>query len=87
VDTASVFAPAGVAKYGLDTAGPRSAAPSELHAMNAPAEADAKTGGLLSIHNPLTWFAVLAAVTLGLAGVSTSVRVGPAKAGVAVGKA
>lgn len=37
--------------------------------------------------NPLFWFGVLAAVTFGLAGAATSVRVGPFRAGVSAGKA
>jgi hypothetical protein len=36
--------------------------------------------------NPLFWFGVIAAASVGLMGYSTTVRVGPAKAGVAIGK-
>jgi hypothetical protein len=36
--------------------------------------------------NPLFWFGVLAAASVGLMGYSTTVRVGPAKAGVEIGK-
>ncbi len=39
-----------------------------------------------SPRNPLFWFGVLAAATFGFMGYSTTVRVGPAKAGVSVGK-
>ncbi|MEU0788034.1 hypothetical protein ABZ341_41710 [Streptomyces sp. NPDC006173] len=36
--------------------------------------------------NPLFWFGVIAAASVGLMGYSTTVRVGPAKAGISVGK-
>lgn len=36
--------------------------------------------------SPLFWFGMLAAVTFGLIGASTAVRVGPFKAGVSAGK-
>lgn len=36
--------------------------------------------------NPLFWFGIVAAVSVGLMGYSTTVRVGPAKAGVEIGK-
>jgi len=39
-----------------------------------------------SPENPLFWFGVLAAASVGLMGYSTTVRVGPAKAGIEVGK-
>jgi hypothetical protein len=35
--------------------------------------------------NPLFWFGLLAAASIGLMGYSTTVRVGPAKAGVEIG--
>jgi hypothetical protein len=37
--------------------------------------------------NPLFWFGVVAAVSVGLMGYSTTVRVGSAKAGVSIGSA
>lgn len=39
-----------------------------------------------SPENPLFWFGLLAAASVGLMGYSTTVRVGPAKAGIEVGK-
>jgi hypothetical protein len=41
---------------------------------------------LLSLHNPLTWFAIFAAATFGLIGFSSSARVGKARARINVGK-
>lgn len=41
--------------------------------------------GWLDPENPLLWFGVLLAATLGLVGVAGAVRVGPARARVAVG--
>jgi hypothetical protein len=38
-----------------------------------------------SPQNPLFWFGVVAAASIGLMGYSTTVRVGPAKAGVTIG--
>lgn len=39
-----------------------------------------------SPRNPLFWFGVVAAATVGLMGYSTTVRVGPAKGSVEIGK-
>lgn len=39
-----------------------------------------------SPQNPLFWFGVVAAVSVGLMGYSTTVRVGSASAGVSIGK-
>ena len=74
------------AKYGFQSYGPPTSAPSQLHSMATPIEGEAARASLTSIHNPLTWFGVLAAFTLGLAAVSTTVRVGPARVSGAVGK-
>lgn len=84
MDTA--YAPGGPARFGLNPVGPKSPAPTELNAMATPADGVAATGSLVSLSNPLTWFAVLAALTLGLASVSTSVRAGNASAAVKIGK-
>lgn len=40
----------------------------------------------VSPHSPLFWFGVIAAASVGLMAYSTSVRVGPVSAAVAVGK-
>lgn len=47
---------------------------------------DASSGKPWSPDNPLFWFGALLAVTVGLIGAATSVRVGPFKAAVAAGK-
>lgn len=41
---------------------------------------------LVDPRNPIMWFGVILAVTVGAAGVAGSVRLGPAKAGAALGK-
>lgn len=41
---------------------------------------------LLSLRNPLTWFAIFAAATFGLVGLSSTTRVGPARANLKIGK-
>ncbi len=78
--------PGGFARYHLSATGPLSSATTELNAMATPAVGAAAAGSLLSLHNPLTWFGIIAAVTFGLAAISTSVRVGPVKAGLQLGK-
>ncbi|MCU1449331.1 MAG: hypothetical protein JWP02_1501 [Acidimicrobiales bacterium] len=47
-----------------------------------------KTGNESPLHvdNPLFWFGALALVTFGLVAVSTSVRLGPGRASVSLGK-
>lgn len=42
---------------------------------------------LVDPRNPILWFGVILAVTVGAAGVAGSVRLGPAKVGGALGKA
>ncbi len=50
---------------------------------------DIRTGvrGLVDPHNPLMWFGVVLLVTVGLAGVAGSVRLGRAKVSASVGQA
>lgn len=47
---------------------------------------EAHTGQPWHPDSPLFWFGMLAAVTFGLIGASTAVRVGPFRAGVTAGK-
>lgn len=75
----------GPAKYGIDASGPATSAPTELHTVAAPSKAAAQAGQLLSVHNPFTAFAALAAVTFGLMAFSTSVRVGHTSASLNLG--
>jgi len=82
----NVYTPAGPSVYGLSAGAPRTSVPSELHTVPAPSEGAAGSVGLVSLHNPLTWFAIIAAATLGLAAISTSVRVGPVKVSASAGK-
>lgn len=84
--TATTWAPSGLSRFGLSQDGPTTTTPSELHAVATPAEGAAAAGSLLSPDNPLFWFGALAAITLGLAAFSTTVRVGPAKASLNLGK-
>lgn len=51
-----------------------------------PAQSTTAVAQLTSLHNPLTWFALLAAVTFGLIGFSSSARVGKARARINIGK-
>lgn len=78
--------PSPAAKYGpaLAPGGPRITADTELSAVSSPAAGE--TGSPFSPANPLFWFGAIAALTFGLMAVSTSVRVGPAKAAVSLGK-
>lgn len=48
--------------------------------------ADHSWPSLLSVHNPLTWFAGILLVTVGAAGVAGSARVGPAKVAASLGQ-
>lgn len=79
------YSPEGFGRYGLDPAGRQTPAQSELHSVATPGDVAAESHPW-SPASPLFWFGVLAAITLGLAAVSTSVRVGPVKAGVQLGK-
>ncbi|MBN9326218.1 MAG: hypothetical protein BGO38_07920 [Cellulomonas sp. 73-145] len=83
---ATTWAPSGLNRYGLSPDAPTTTAQSELHAVASPGVGDAAAGQLLNPENPLLWFGVIAAITLGLAAFSTSVRVGPAKAALSLGK-
>jgi hypothetical protein len=80
------WAPAGPARYGLNPAGPTSNATTELRAVASPAEGTANEMKPWHPSNPLFWIAALGAVTFGLMAVSTTVRVGPGKASVSLGK-
>lgn len=81
------FAPVitGPAKYGIDPAGPASNAPTALASTVTPGEHDQAVSQLLSPHNPLFAFGVIAAVTFGLMAFSTSVRVGNSSASLNLG--
>jgi len=84
VDTS--YAPTtGHDRFGLNPGGRLSPAQSELNAVASPGDVG-RQDEPWSPSNPLFWVGALAAVTLGLAAVSTTVRVGPVKAGVSVGK-
>lgn len=83
---ASTWAPSGLSRYGLSSDGPATTAPSELHAVASPGVGDDAVGSLLNPANPLMWFGVIAALTLGFAAFSTSVRVGPVKGSIDLGK-
>lgn len=75
----------GPAKYGLDTTGPGSPAPTELTSVATPSASGQAATRLLSPENPLFAFGVLAAVTFGLMAFSTSVRVGKSSASLNIG--
>lgn len=84
---ATTWAPSsGGSKYRLADDAPASPATTELNSVATPAAGAAAAASLLHPSNPLLTFFAIAAVTLGLAAFSTSVRVGPAKASVSLGK-
>ena len=82
MDTA--FTPPALSRYRLNAAGPMTPAQTEMTAISTPGDVAAQ-GRPWSPSSPLFWFGALAAVTLGLAAVATTVRVGPAKASVKLG--
>jgi hypothetical protein len=82
VDFAPVMGPA---KYGIDPSAPAANAPTALSSTVTPSEKAQAAGQLLSPHNPLFAFGVLAAVTFGLMAFSTSVRVGKTSASLNLG--
>jgi hypothetical protein len=73
-------------RYRLADDAPASTATTELNSVATPAAGAASAASLLHPSNPLMIFFAIAAVTLGLAAFSTSVRVGPAKAAISLGK-
>lgn len=76
----------GPAKYGYDASGPAANTPTGgLDALAAPSRTGDAAGKPWNPQNPLFWFGVLTAVTFGFAAVGTSVRVGNARAAIAVG--
>ena len=83
---ATTWAPSGLSRFGLSPDGPTTTTPSELHSVASPSAGAAAAGSLFSPDNPLFWFGALAVLSLGLAAFSTTVRVGPAKASLNLGK-
>jgi hypothetical protein len=80
------WAPTGVAaRFNLAPTRP-SAAHTELNAVSTPAEGAETDAQPWNPANPLFWFGALAALTFGLMAVSTTVRVGPAKASLSLGE-
>lgn len=75
----------GPAKYGYDTSQPASAVPSTLSSVPAPSDDGSRAAKPWHPDNPLFAFAAVLALATGLAAFSTSVRVGPAKAGISLG--
>lgn len=73
-------------RYGLSAYGSPSSAVSELHSVPAASAGAEALAQPWNPSNPLFWFGGLALLTFGLMAVSTSVRVGPAKASVSLGK-
>ena len=77
----------GPEKFGIPASAPAANAPTAQASMVTPSAAHASAAKLLSPDNPLTAFAVLAAVTVGLMAFSTSVRVGKTSASLKIGEA
>lgn len=72
------------ARFGLYQ-GPASPATTDLNSVATPSEGAEAAAQPWNPENPLFWFGVLAAATFGLMAVSTTVRVGGAKASVSLG--
>lgn len=72
-------------KYGGALAGGSVASKDETAATPSAGPALSIKAPPWSPENPLFWFGVVAAVSVGLMGYSTTVRVGSAKAGVSIG--
>lgn len=71
------------AKYGLPSNAPATSVDSPLASAAGPSPSNAAPPW--HADSPLFWFGAIAAATFGLLAVSTSVRVGPAKAAVSLG--
>ncbi|MDO8107144.1 hypothetical protein Q6348_08035 [Isoptericola sp. b441] len=77
--------PAG-ARFGLTAGGAATPQHTETSSIPAPSAAEQHARELWHPDSPLLWFAGIAAITFGFMAVSTNVRVGKAKASVALGK-
>lgn len=78
--------PSPAERYGgafLGGSGAATPTDSQLPAVAGPSESSSAPPWHLD--SPLLWFAVIAAAAVGLAAVSTTVRVGPAKASASLG--
>jgi hypothetical protein len=78
--------PNAASKYGGALAGAPTATRDHTAATAAAGPSLSVKSPPWSPDNPLFWFGVVAAVSVGLMGYSTTVRVGPAKAGLEIGK-
>lgn len=72
------------AKYGMGQG--RREETTELTSVPSPAAGSAAAAQPWNPENPLFWFGAIAALTFGLMAVSTTVRVGPAKGSISLGK-
>ncbi len=79
--------PSPAEKYGGSLAsGRQTETPNATELKNVAAPSAPGAGGVWSPREPMFWFAVIAATSLGLAAYSTTVRVGPAQASLELGK-
>lgn len=79
--------PSPAAKYGIGIATAQPQHADTPHAVIAgPSVDDANAAAPWHPDSPLLWFGIIAAAAVGLMGVSTHVRVGPAAAGASLGK-
>ena len=76
----------GLGKFGLTAVAPANSTPTELHSIATPSKAGDDAAKLLSPHNPLLIFGVLAAATFGFMAVGTNVKVGPVSGSLHLGK-
>jgi hypothetical protein len=73
-------------KYGGSFVSTRSQTDDDARELSSVAGPQSGAGSPFSPQNPLFWFGVVAAASVGLMAYSTSVRVGPISASVGVGK-
>lgn len=78
--------PDAASKYGGALAGAPTATKDQTAAVTAAGPSLSVKSPPWSPDSPLFWFGILAAASVGLMGYSTTVRVGPAKAGLEIGK-
>jgi hypothetical protein len=84
VTSAAWAAPSPVSKYGAAFLNPGSHTSDETPLARVAGPADNAVPAF-SVHSPMFWVAAILAGAVGLAAASTTVRVGPVKAGVSLG--
>jgi hypothetical protein len=84
--SAAWAAPSHAEKYGGGFAREQKATSDDTPLSTAGGPAQGGAAGILDPRQPLLWFGVIAAASVGLMAYSTAVRVGPLSASLSVGK-